>query len=581
MEAVDKRWYIGYGWWININALIAVTLSLCAIFFPSMKFLSEDWGMDILTLVIATFAVFFRLFSYRYFENQVGLNFAAFLYSLIQLACIIHLLSVTGWAHSLYVPIIMIMFFFTGTNGIFTIIGATLLSSMYLIVVIPSLAKDDSFDWFSLGIIALSYLMCLLSYFTWRNKYIDQESQQISLLNNMLKNKQQQSEILIGSIADGVIVTDTKGKISLMNPSAAAMTQWPIDEASNIDVRTVLKLTQEDGKPLESDENIFAQVFAQRKNFSKTLGLLGRDGKKSIVSLVISPVKLPQGEELLGAVAVIRDVGAERQIEKQRADFISTASHEMRTPVAAIEGYLALALNPNVSKIDNKAKEYLEKAHSSTQHLGKLFQDLLTSAKAEDGRLTSHPVVVEMGEFIEQLAEDLRFSAEKKGLSVEFIINSGAPDGEVIDTSKELKQVRPLYYSNVDPDRIREVVTNIFDNAVKYTPEGKVALGLTGNDEVVQIHVSDTGPGIPPEDIPHLFQKFYRVDNTATRTIGGTGLGLFICKKIVELYNGSIWAESTVGKGSTFYINLPRLTTAKASQLKLTVEKDQLVSDKA
>jgi signal transduction histidine kinase len=114
---------------------------------------------------------------------------------------------------------------------------------------------------------------------------------------------------------------------------------------------------------------------------------------------------------------------------------------------------------------------------------------------------------------------------------------------------------------------MREVITNIFDNGCKYTEEGKVSLGLTGNDGVVQIYVRDTGAGIPPEDIAHLFQKFYRVDNSATRTIGGTGLGLFICRKIVELYQGRIWVESELGKGSTFYINIPRLTSKKAEEL--------------
>jgi signal transduction histidine kinase len=126
----------------------------------------------------------------------------------------------------------------------------------------------------------------------------------------------------------------------------------------------------------------------------------------------------------------------------------------------------------------------------------------------------------------------------------------------------------PLYFVLADPDRLREVITNLFDNAVKYTEQGKVTLGLTGNDQVVQLYVRDTGPGIAPEDVSHLFQKFYRVDNSATRTIGGTGLGLFICRKIVELYQGRIWAESELGKGTTFFINLPRLSSQKAEELK-------------
>jgi signal transduction histidine kinase len=149
---------------------------------------------------------------------------------------------------------------------------------------------------------------------------------------------------------------------------------------------------------------------------------------------------------------------------------------------------------------------------------------------------------------------------------MELITNSASPgSGDIVDARG--KVIQPLYYAHVDPDRIREVITNVFDNAVKYTPEGKVSLAITGNEEVVQIRVIDTGPGIPASDVSHLFQKFYRVDNSATRSIGGTGLGLFICKKIVELYRGTIWAESEVGKGSTFFINLPRLTTQRAHQL--------------
>lgn len=109
---------------------------------------------------------------------------------------------------------------------------------------------------------------------------------------------------------------------------------------------------------------------------------------------------------------------------------------------------------------------------------------------------------------------------------------------------------------------------------VKYTPEGKISIGITGNDQVVQCYVRDTGPGIPAEDLPHLFQKFYRVDNSATRTIGGTGLGLFICRKIIELYDGRIWAESELGKGSSFYINLPRLSTEKAAELQAAGPKE-------
>lgn len=384
--------------------------------------------------------------------------------------------------------------------------------------------------------------------------------------SGQLMDGQKQAEILIESISDGIIVTDIEGKISLLNPAAAAMTGWQVSEAVGIDVQLVAKLMLEDGSEMPEGPHPFRNVISNSKQFVGTLQLIERDNKnKRIVSLVISPIIPQKSSEPVGAVGVLRDVSADREEEHRRADFISTASHEMRTPVAAIEGYLALALNSKVSHIDEKAREFLTKAHESTQHLGTLFQDLLTSAKAEDGRLVNHPAVTEMSAFLEQIADGLRFAAEKKGLLTDFSVGSGEPTSD--NNVAGGKVVRPLFYAHVDPDRMREVITNLFDNAVKYTDEGKVSIGITGDNDVIQMYVRDTGHGIPAEDVPHLFQKFYRVDNSTTRIIGGTGLGLFICRKIVELYNGRIWVESELGKGSTFFINLPRLSTQKAVAL--------------
>jgi PAS domain S-box-containing protein len=402
----------------------------------------------------------------------------------------------------------------------------------------------------------------------WRSKFQSTHDSELNKLSGMLQTNRQQSEILIQSILDGIIVVSTEGKITLINPAAATMTGWEISEAAGIDVQLVVNLTHDDGSAVMPDEDPFSLVFIQKQHVSQTLVLNSRDGKKLSISLSVSPIMLNDQAQPMGAIAVMRDISEERAAEKQRAEFISTASHEMRTPVAAIEGYLALALNDKVSTIDNRARSYLDKAHSSTQHLGKLFQDLLTSSKAEDGRLSNHPAVVEMGAFMQQISDDLKFAAEKKGLLAEFVI--GGADDTIDATTKDASEqhlVKPLYYVYVDPDRMREVITNLFDNACKYTDSGKISLGLTGNTEVVQLYVRDTGAGIPPDDIPHLFQKFYRVDNSATRTIGGTGLGLFICRKIVELYHGRIWVESNVGQGSTFFINLPRLSTQKATEL--------------
>jgi PAS domain S-box-containing protein len=374
-------------------------------------------------------------------------------------------------------------------------------------------------------------------------------------------------EAIINNIEDGVLLIDGQNVIRLCNPGAGQICGWSAEDATGISVEQVITLVDDKGQPVPANESPFSKVFRTGEVIhNNKANLLTREHKQIAISLTITPILT--NAQVTDAIAVFRDVSEERAEEQQRADFISTASHEMRTPVAAIEGYLALALNDKVATVDNRARNYLEKAHLSTEHLGHLFQDLLTSAKAEDGRLTSHPVVVELGGFLEQLTNDLRFSAEAKGLFVEFVVGSNTTASRATEGGERV--LRPFYYAYADPDRLREVITNLFDNAVKYTDEGKISIGLTGDDQVVQCYVRDSGQGIPAGDVPHVFQKFYRVDNSATRTIGGTGLGLFICRKIIELYNGRIWVESEVGKGSTFYINLPHLNNQKVRELQAT-----------
>jgi PAS domain S-box-containing protein len=415
-----------------------------------------------------------------------------------------------------------------------------------------------------------------------RKKGVQKSNTSVSAktLVNSLRDEKLKSGIILNAIEDGVVLVDDQQTMQLFNPGAANITGWSSDEASGLSWQSVFKFVDSKGLAKDGQEDPVARLFSHGQTIrDNTANITTKSGKIIAVGLVVSPL-LDEQQHVTGAVVIFRDVSEERQEEQQRAEFISTASHEMRTPVAAIEGYLALALNSKVSVIDGRARDYLEKAHSSTEHLGKLFQDLLTSAKAEDGRLTNHPAVIEIGAWLEQIVSDLKFAAEKKGLFMEFVVGSSATiDATQIDKVKGVEKVlRPLYYAHADPDRMREVVTNIFDNAVKYTEQGKVSVGLTGNDKVVQVYVRDTGPGIPKEDLGHLFQKFYRVDSSATRTIGGTGLGLFICRKIVELYGGRIWVESEVDKGSTFFINLPRLETQDAERMKAAEAKSTILA---
>jgi two-component system, OmpR family, sensor histidine kinase VicK len=414
-----------------------------------------------------------------------------------------------------------------------------------------------------LGGIVIVIAMLSAGFFWWRGKVDNEDPLGLA---GKLADEKAKSEIILRAIDDGMVLIDHKNVIRHFNQAAADTLGWKLDEAMGLDWRSVFRFVDEKGQNIAEEDIPFVKAYSNGLACrDSSMSVVTKANKNVAVSFTVSPL-LDEDEQVKGLVGIFRDITAEKQQESQRAEFISTASHEMRTPVAAIEGYLSLALNDKVATIDARARQYLEKAHSSTQHLGQLFQDLLTSAKAEDGRLTSHPQVIEVGEFLEQLANDLRFAAQKKNLFMQFVFGSSGTASST-NTAGGDRVVRPLYYVMADPDRLREVITNLFDNACKYTEQGSVTLGLTGDTEVVQLYIKDTGAGIPTEDIPHLFQKFYRVDNSSTRTVGGTGLGLFISRKIIELYEGRIWVESTIGVGSTFYINLPRISTQKAEQL--------------
>lgn len=566
MYVVAKTWYRLYYGLILLFAVAVVMGGVLPRVMPQLSAYQTSFGITSMTLILAGVVIIYCLTLYwvlERFNPPLAMFGATLLFALLLLQGLASGIPLTGsWV---YVGGWLLNTFFVGIYGLLVVIASVFLSGVYMLFLANTPGEGIALQ--SMVLVGGSLILAVVSYLFWRHKFEDPAGRQLSQLTGMLRSNQEQSAILIQSIADGVIVIDNEGKIGLINPAAATMTEWGINEATGLDVHLVVKLSQEDGKELPVNENPFTAVLQTKKQISQNYLLTGQHERQQHISIVISPIAVPGGG-VGGAVAIMHDISGAKAAEQQRAEFISTASHEMRTPVAAIEGYLALALNEKVSTIDSRARGYLEKAHASTKHLGQLFQDLLTSAKAEDGRLSNHPAIVEMGAFAEQLSEDLRFGAQKKGLATEFLIGTN----EAIDATSEndataKKIIRPLYYVYVDPDRLREVITNLFDNAVKYTDSGKVSMGLTGNNEVVQFYIRDTGPGIPREDISHLFQKFYRVDNSATRTIGGTGLGLFICRKIIELYHGRIWVESAIGQGSTFFINLPRIDTTKAQAM--------------
>ncbi len=383
-----------------------------------------------------------------------------------------------------------------------------------------------------------------------------QQAKAYKELASELSHEANKSETVINAINDGVILVDKEGVIQLINPAAQRIIGWGQEDAVGLSYKSVIKLNDKSDKPLTPEVDPVQQVLVtEQEVHSEDFSVMTEAGKKVLLSLIVSPI----GHPSTGAIMVFRDMTKEKSEEREQAEFISTASHEMRTPVASIEGYLGLVLNPATATIDDKARDYVEKAQAAAKHLGRLFQDLLDVSKAEDGRMTNDPSVVDVVEFVGDVAEGLKPKAVEKGLR---FLYKPLPEGE----SPE-RQIAPVYYAHVDNDHLREVIANLVENAIKYTPQGDVVIDVGGDETKVTISVQDSGIGIPTEDIPHLFQKFYRVDNSDTREIGGTGLGLYLCRRLAELMGGQIRVESEYKKGSTFYVDLPRIDHTEAQRL--------------
>ena len=459
--------------------------------------------------------------------------------------------------------------------GFFGAIISGIMGILVILQIIATSVQQGINIQFIIGYLFFGFLPLIFSLVLWvRRQKTDDNT---SSLKNKLSAVENKSDVVINAIDDGVLAISKDGNIELINPSAQQIIGWDQGDALGLNWKSVLKLVTSDGKDVEDLENPIAQSLSKNQpTHNDKLFLLTSSEKRILVSIVSSPV----GTDGEGIIVVFRDITKEKAEEREQAEFISTASHEMRTPVASIEGYLGLALNPATAHIDEKARDFITKAHESAQHLGRLFQDLLDISKVEDGRMKNNPKIINVNEFLKDIFDGLATKADEKQLNYIFM-----PD--IIDDGKE-KSLQPIFYANIDPDHFREVVSNLIENAIKYTPSGEVVVNVTGDDKQISVSVKDSGIGIPAEDIPHLFQKFYRVDNSDTREIGGTGLGLYLSRRLAEAMSGNLRVESKYKEGSTFYLEIPRMSSSEAKQRLESAEAekpedktpDSLVSEK-
>ncbi|MDO4220323.1 MAG: ATP-binding protein [Candidatus Saccharibacteria bacterium] len=383
--------------------------------------------------------------------------------------------------------------------------------------------------------------------------------------------KQSLNELVLQSIHEGVIIVGPEGNIHLANPAACLLMGRSDDEILDVYYDSVITLLDKTGNRISEARNPIGQALKNQdfKEETRDLDIVAADSNRNTpVSIIIT--KSAGDKPVL--IVTFRDIAQELREEHERTDFISTASHEMRTPVASIEGYLGLALNPSTATLDDRARQYLEKAHENSKHLGRLFQDLLDTTKLDDGQIVPHPEPVEIVDLVKRIADAQIPKIKEKGLGYQF--GSGAVDQQ-LSGGKHIEQV---IYANVDSDFLTEILNNLIENAIKYTPAGWVTVNVRADNYNVQIVVQDTGIGIAREELNHVFQKFYRVDNRDTREIGGTGLGLYLVKQRVEAMNGRIWAESQLGNGTRFIVLFPRISQEQYDQQRFLIDNQEAQS---
>jgi signal transduction histidine kinase len=252
------------------------------------------------------------------------------------------------------------------------------------------------------------------------------------------------------------------------------------------------------------------------------------------------------GGERLGFGLLLRDITREKELDQMKSQLLSTVSHELRTPLASIKGFATTLLREDVEWDEATRREFLAIIDEESDRLSELIGNLLDMSRVEAGTLRVEPEPIELRPIIEETAVEFQMMTREH--QIEFSLPTALP---------------PVW---ADPRRIRQVLRNLVENAVKYSPGGgPIRIRSQVDSERVQTSVSDEGIGIGPSQLEHVFDRFYQVDSASTRKVGGSGLGLSICKAIIEAHGCEIWAESASGSGSTFHFTLPLVRTGQAS----------------
>lgn len=365
------------------------------------------------------------------------------------------------------------------------------------------------------------------------------QSNRVRFLNTFIRHEKARSDALFSSLGEGAIITDGQGRISRVNQTAADILGFKAEELEGKWFPGTIAAESLSGKPVPNMNRPIVRTFLTGESISQRLYYVRKDGSKVAVSLSVAPILL-RGKPV-GAIEVFRDISRELALEHAKDEFISIASHQLRTPATGVKQYIGMVLEGFAGTVTREQKILLKKAYESNERQLKIIDDLLKVARVDAGHLTLSVKKVDLIALLQDVIYEQLGKIEKRRQSLRFI-----------HQPKTLKL-------HIDAARMRMVFENVIDNASKYTPPHKtILLQVEKKKAWVVVHITDEGVGISPADQRRVFQRFTRLDGTTTfQEVEGSGLGLYWAQKIANLHHGKIRVKSTLGKGSTFEIRLP------------------------
>jgi len=370
-------------------------------------------------------------------------------------------------------------------------------------------------------------------------------TQQQEARNLLIKKNRETAEdkakidAMLANIGDGIIGTTDGGEILYINQSTKDMLGYRDNDLIGKLLIHAVPLLDATNKPVDTKQRpIRNAIMTGKTSVSRDFQFQKKDGKSLPVAITASPVKFMG--HLMGGVVVFRDITKEREIDRMKTEFISLASHQLRTPLAAMKWFSESLLDGDNGQLNEAQLKVVQNISASNERMIGLVNSLLNISRMESGRLIIDPEPTDVGKIVNEVLVDTSAKLKEKNQKITVSIHENLPQ------------------ISVDPKLVRHAFMNLITNAVKYTPEnGEVEIMLSKDNKNIIFRVTDSGYGIPESQQEHVFEKFFRAENIKKVETDGTGLGLYLVKQIIVASGGNIWFKSEESKGTTFWITLP------------------------